>query len=273
MTDLDALYAAPLSQFTALRNELARAAGADGDRALATEIKALKKPSVSAWVVNRLARDHRDAMQELIGAGVALEEAMQRSFAGEPSQLPPARERESAAIAHLRMAATEVMPDITASTLERVTNSLMSGARSREGRDLLLAGCLTTDLEPRGFDVYRGFAIPPPSDTTPGEKPSRPRGARRRSSDETASVPEASAGGPESAIEERKATLRSNLTAARDRSMTAEADAAQVERRASEAKTVAARLAADAEQARSRATAMLAEVSRIESELEGLDRG
>ena len=46
--DLDRLFQAPLSEFTAKRNELLKtAAGADK-----AAIRTLQKPTVSAWAVN-----------------------------------------------------------------------------------------------------------------------------------------------------------------------------------------------------------------------------
>jgi len=46
---LDELYALPLDEFTAARNELAKALRAEGKREEADAVKALAKPSVTAW--------------------------------------------------------------------------------------------------------------------------------------------------------------------------------------------------------------------------------
>jgi len=51
------LYATDLDSFTERRGELAAAARAAGDRAAAKEISGLRRPTRSAWVVNRLVRD------------------------------------------------------------------------------------------------------------------------------------------------------------------------------------------------------------------------
>jgi hypothetical protein len=50
------LYAGDVADFTERRNELAAAARAAGEPAAAKEIAALRKPTRSAWVVNRLVR-------------------------------------------------------------------------------------------------------------------------------------------------------------------------------------------------------------------------
>jgi len=52
----DELYAADLDSFTERRKELAAGARAAGEPAVAKEIAALRKPTRSAWAVNRLVR-------------------------------------------------------------------------------------------------------------------------------------------------------------------------------------------------------------------------
>ena len=54
---IDALYALPLERFTPERDALAKDLAADGDRAGAARVKALRKPVVAAWAVNALARE------------------------------------------------------------------------------------------------------------------------------------------------------------------------------------------------------------------------
>ena len=80
--ELDDLFARPLAEFTAARNELARRlrkAGQDDD---AARVQALKKPSVPVWTVNQLARRHPDEVKELVAAGTRLREAQQAAFRG-----------------------------------------------------------------------------------------------------------------------------------------------------------------------------------------------
>ena len=54
--ELDRLYGLPLEEFTAARDDLSKRVRAAGLRDQADEIKALRKPPVSAWAVNQLAR-------------------------------------------------------------------------------------------------------------------------------------------------------------------------------------------------------------------------
>lgn len=72
---LDVLYAARPEHFVALRNELAAAAKERGDRDLATLIRAARKPTIAAWVVNVLVHNNPDARRALADLGVRLRAA------------------------------------------------------------------------------------------------------------------------------------------------------------------------------------------------------
>jgi hypothetical protein len=87
------LYALPPEQFTAARNARAAASGAS----LAKRVKTLRKPTVAAWAVNRLAREGQlaDAL-ELAGA---LREAQDDLDAAELSRLGRQRRALVAALA------------------------------------------------------------------------------------------------------------------------------------------------------------------------------
>jgi DNA repair exonuclease SbcCD ATPase subunit len=77
--DLDAvadeLYGLPPGEFTAARNEQVAAARHAGDRALADQIKALRRPTIAAWASNLLVRKHKDEVEPLIRLGDALRRA------------------------------------------------------------------------------------------------------------------------------------------------------------------------------------------------------
>lgn len=69
------LYARPPADFVARRDALAAAARADGDRALATALKGLRRPTVGAWYLNTAARSGLVSMRELLGLGEDLRAA------------------------------------------------------------------------------------------------------------------------------------------------------------------------------------------------------
>ena len=71
----DALYAAPTADFIAARNELAKRLKADGDQLGSTRLKALRKPTVAAWLANLVAREQPDELDDLIALGDEFREA------------------------------------------------------------------------------------------------------------------------------------------------------------------------------------------------------
>ncbi|OBA60509.1 hypothetical protein A5647_13850 [Mycobacterium sp. 1100029.7] len=72
---LDTLYSVQPGSFTAERTKLAAAAKARGDDAAAKRISASRKPTTAAWVVNRLAIEHRDVKERLTDLGDRLRAA------------------------------------------------------------------------------------------------------------------------------------------------------------------------------------------------------
>jgi hypothetical protein len=73
----DELYALSPDDFRAARDERAAQARASGDRALARAITGLRRPVVSAWLVNLLAREATGQMAELLALGESLRDAQQ----------------------------------------------------------------------------------------------------------------------------------------------------------------------------------------------------
>lgn len=61
------LYGTPPDKFVAARDEYVKQARASGDRALASELGKLRRPTQGAWLVNQLVRDDNPALGELFG--------------------------------------------------------------------------------------------------------------------------------------------------------------------------------------------------------------
>src|SRR2546429_5055100 len=72
---VDRLYELPPEKFIAAREEAAEAARRAGDRATATAIGKLRRPTVAAWLVNLLSRRAPDLLGELLALGDALRTA------------------------------------------------------------------------------------------------------------------------------------------------------------------------------------------------------
>ena len=76
------LYGLRPEEFTRARDAEVKQAKADGDRAGAAAIAALRRPSLAAWLVNALMRDRPAEIEQLLGLGEALA-AAQRGLAGD----------------------------------------------------------------------------------------------------------------------------------------------------------------------------------------------
>jgi hypothetical protein len=148
------LYALPLDEFTAARNELARSLKEDGRSDDAARVKKLKKPPVSAWAVNQVARADPDGIARLLELVDRLKEARSagdiHELGGERRELVAKLTRRAGELAEAAGHAA------SATTLQRVTQTLQAGAEEDE-RELLQKGALPDDLEPAGFDALGAF--------------------------------------------------------------------------------------------------------------------
>ena len=70
--EVDELFKLPLAEFIGARNALAARLKQSGRANDANLVKTLAKPSVSAWTVNQLYWNHRDAFDRLLAAGQLL---------------------------------------------------------------------------------------------------------------------------------------------------------------------------------------------------------
>jgi hypothetical protein len=161
--ELDRLYALPLNEFTAARDELAKRLRADGERDLADEVKGLRKPTVAVWLVNQLAREREMDVKRLLKAGEALGKA-QASAKG----FAEARSDEQHALERLASAAREA--GVGPQAADRAIQTLRAASLTDEGRDLLKRGRLTEELEPPGFEALVGM----PATKRPKAKPKPP---------------------------------------------------------------------------------------------------
>ena len=74
----DALYALPRDEFTAARDARVAEARTSGDKALVAALRRLRRPTVAAWLVNRMARRRPEDLAELGALGESLRAAHQQ---------------------------------------------------------------------------------------------------------------------------------------------------------------------------------------------------
>ena len=98
----DELFGLPPEEFVAARDDLARRLRREGEPEAAKQVKALRRPPLSAWAVNQLARRPGEGLGPLLAAGERLRAAHQAALAGEgAAELRAAAKAERDAVAGL----------------------------------------------------------------------------------------------------------------------------------------------------------------------------
>jgi hypothetical protein len=172
------LYGLPLEEFTKARDALAKEVRQAGDKEAADEIKALRKPPVSAWAVNQLARRHPQELKTLVKAGEGLRKAQRAAVGGGgPDALRDATRAHRERLDELTSIARHDLGAESA-TLQRVVQNLRTASVDKEASKALLAGTLTGDVEQSGFGQLLS-AVPAGGFRKPREK-AKPEPKRER---------------------------------------------------------------------------------------------
>jgi hypothetical protein len=167
------LYTAEPDGFTARRTELAERARDAGEPAAAKKITALRKPTRSAWVVNRLVRSDPEVRSRLGRLAADLRDASDgRSL----RELTAARAR---LVDELTRTAMEGLPAPPAALREEVTATFDAAIADPE-----VAASLGTLVRPAQYAGFGAFAAAPPAPaprkTKAPAEPAAEREARRR---------------------------------------------------------------------------------------------
>ena len=174
--DIDALFQLTPPEFVTARNALATQLKKAGQNDVARRVKALPKPSISAWTVNQLYWKHRAAFEKLLANGERFRQAQVSRLAGKGTdihKLLNERREELSAMSRLSAqilqrssgaAPSGVMRRITA-TLEALSvYGTLAGAPS--------AGRLVEDVDPPGFDALAAL-VPRVGDDSRAVSPSK----------------------------------------------------------------------------------------------------
>jgi len=254
VTEPHDLYGLPLERFVTERAALTKALRKAGSREQATEVAALRKPSVAAWAVNQVVRVHGPEVAALFAAGDGLGHAQSELLTGggDPHALRTAVARERRAVDELTELARGLLSSdghqLTQTTLERVSESLHAAALDPDARAQVRDGCLTRELRHIGLGDSGAVSRP----ASPRRGPTRAR-ARSKAADRGA--PRASNRGRKGASDdggrseaqgaERQRAERQR--AERQRAERLEAERADQLRAARKAETDARRIAERAE--------------------------
>ncbi len=148
----DALYALPLDRFTPERD--ARAKAAKGDHDLVAALKALRKPSLAAWVVNLLVRREAAQVEQVLAVGAALREAQEGMDGAELRTLTKQRRQLTSAVtAQARALAADEGVRVTPSVADEVEATLTAGLVDPEAARAVRSGLLVRSLRTTGVDA------------------------------------------------------------------------------------------------------------------------
>jgi hypothetical protein len=159
--EVDALYQLPLAEFTAARNAFAGRLKKDGRGNEADFVKTLTKPSVSAWVVNQVYWQHREAFTRLVATSERFREAQSSGSAKKMTEMRGALDARRESLAQVANLATTVLREAgnnpTPDTIHRVTTTLDAMSIYASMPDGPRVGRLTQDVDPPGFESFASF--------------------------------------------------------------------------------------------------------------------
>lgn len=159
--NVDTLFRLPLAEFTGARNALAAQLKKNGRGAEAADVKALGKPTVSAWAVNQLYWNHREAFDKLIASGERFHKAQSARSGAQVAEMRVALDARREALTKLSDLAAKVLREAghnpSPDTIHRITTTLegVSAYASRDDGPRL--GRLTHDIDPPGFESFGSF--------------------------------------------------------------------------------------------------------------------
>ncbi len=166
----DRLYALEPAEFTAARDQAAKQ-----HREHAREIKALRRPTAGAAVVNALARSEPELLDQLLALGPALAKAQQDGDGVALRQLGDRRRQLIEAVVQQAAGATD--RPVTAAARGEVASTLEAGLVDTAAADAVRSGRLVRPLAFAGFggvDLADAVALPSRSARRAPKQPTPP---------------------------------------------------------------------------------------------------
>lgn len=272
----DELYTLALADFTPARDAKAKELrGTD----LAARVKALKKPSLAAWVVNLLVRHETEQVEQVLAVGAALREAQASMSGDELRALTRQRRQLTAAVTtRARALSREHGQKVTDAVAEQVEATLTASMVDEDCATAVRSGLLVTALSATGVDAVEldravalpealGFTAPARDAVAPAKPelhvvpdPDRDEKARKAAQEALAAAEESLAEATESFE-----TAAAELAELEARSMQVQAEIDELKRRIAELEETADEVddaIGEAEDARDEAQEAVAEATR-----------
>jgi hypothetical protein len=218
------LYALTPDQFVGARAARSAEARKAGDRALAAEIKKLRRPTAGAWLVNLLVRERSADIDQLLTLGTSLRDAQAQLDADELRRLSQQRHQLVSTLVKEAVAIGRDLGQVPGDAAQREAEATLEAALADPAAAAALAsGRLTVALHYSGFgsvDVTDAVAAPaavapadrpPPPPRTSGRTATtkeaiadRRRRERRDAAEQELRIAEAASGDAERTLDERR---------------------------------------------------------------------
>lgn len=253
--DVDALmrelYGLRPQEFTAARDARASEARAAGERAVAKQVGALRKPTLAVWCANLLARADQGQARRLLELGQALREAHRTWAGGELRELSRRQHVVIAAMARqARVLANEAGQPVSEGVQHEVEQILHAVLTDEEAAEAWAGGVLVkaphaavgfTGLEPDPGTTPRPALGNAPAPSPPSTAKGRSTGARAQ--------PDEGTGKRAHAVADENADANANANAKAEVEAQAKAEVEAQARAEVEAQALAERAAGAAETA------------------------
>jgi hypothetical protein len=181
---LDRLYGLPLDEFTSARGGLAAELRDQGDRDAAARVGKLRRPTVSAWAVNQLVRNHQSEVQELLSVGDDVRAAQRAALSGGGTKvIREISARRRRVVEQLLGRAEDLLAQAghgaSRSILDKVGDILMAATVDEEAAEAVRAGRLVRELAPAsGIEALAGQTPIPAESASQRDRQARDRARR-----------------------------------------------------------------------------------------------
>jgi hypothetical protein len=169
----DELYGLHPTQFTRARDAFVAAARKEGDRATADALKLLRRPSLGAWLANRIVRDRPRDLDHLLTVAAELREAQER-LDGETMRRLSREGRDVVEV--LVRDAPIVVPagqGVSQAAVEDLEATLDAALGDPDAAETLRRGRLTSALRYSGLGLDGAASAPGGGDTAGTVSPSK----------------------------------------------------------------------------------------------------
>jgi DNA repair exonuclease SbcCD ATPase subunit len=164
------LYGRVPDEFTEARTRAEKEARAGGDRELAKQVKALRRPALPAWAVNQLVRERADLVHQVVSLGESLREAQSLLQGNALRELTRQRRRLVAAVtAQVKEVAAERGQRLSDAATRQVEETLQAAMADPRAAEALASGLLAQPLSSTGLEsLAEVLAVPLEEATTSG---------------------------------------------------------------------------------------------------------